>query len=580
MRENKLIKPVFYIIFLVMDKKHLLIAILIISAALRLISLSSGDTVNDEVFMSFRGLGMMDFNEASAQTTPLEWWDGNIPWWTHLSFHDHPPLVFAVQNIFMKIFGENNFAFRLPSALLGIASVYLIYLIGIILYSENTGLIAAKLLGITLSNVYISRVGMQESYVIFFMLLASYLFLKSLKNEKYLIWTGAVLGLAFLTKYTAFVLVPIFFTYLLFFKRACPELAERNYFLNKKFWLAIALSVIIFSPVIIYNVMLYRAAGHFDFQFSYIFGQNPEIWKVTPGKDIGTLKDRLLVFIPRLISTNSWVFLSLFGLSLLSFIFSLAKNIKEILKRHSFIIIVFIFLTALLLKIGPSYRFLTMLTPFFALSIAILLNYIRQNYSNVLKNIRIEKIAIYGIGLAILSFEIFYSVNNQIADYPIGPTPWLSSKVRFENYNWGYNELGDFFEKELSGKIPALTFNPKYKFLDDLRNSAIEEGVKKGYPSYPALIVLVGNFDKGAKLWTLDRLHIYHGWPIISIETYFQFLKENGFDYYERMGFKNYYFVVSANSVLTPDENKLLENKNIIPIYNKRNDEAFKIYTF
>ncbi len=563
-----------------MKNKKILIIILITSAALRLISLSSGDTVNDEVFMSFRGLGMMDFDEASAQTTPLEWLDPNTPWWTNLSFHDHPPLVFFIQHIFMKIFGENNFAFRLPSALLGIASVYLIYLIGIILYSENTGLIAATLLGITLSNVYISRVGMQESYVIFFMLLASYLFLKSLKNEKYLIWTGAVLGLAFLTKYTAFVLVPIFFTYLLFFKRARPELAERNYFLNKKFWLAIALSVIIFSPVIIYNVMLYRAAGHFDFQFSYIFGQNPEIWKVTPGKDIGTLKDRLLVFIPRLISTNSWVFLSLFGLSLLSFIFSLAKNIKEILKRHSFIIIVFIFLTALLLKIGPSYRFLTMLTPFFALSIAILLNYIRQNYSNVLKNIRIEKIAIYGIGLAILSFEIFYSVNNQIADYPIGPTPWLSSKVRFENYNWGYNELGDFFEKELSGKIPALTFNPKYKFLDDLRNSAIEEGVKKGYPSYPALIVLVGNFDKGAKLWTLDRLHIYHGWPIISIETYFQFLKENGFDYYDRMGFENYYFVVSSNSVPAPEINKLLENNNVIPIYNKRGDEAFKIYTF
>ncbi|MEK9170507.1 MAG: glycosyltransferase family 39 protein [Patescibacteria group bacterium] len=568
-----------------MSKRNILILILIVSAALRLISLSSGDTINDEVFMSFRGLGMIDFDEASAQTTPLEWLDGNIPWWTHFSFHDHPPLVFFVQHIFMKILGENNLAFRLPSALLGIASVYLIYLLGALLYSENIGLIAATLLGTTLNNVYISRVGMQESYVIFFMLLASYLFLKSLEaptpekgrgpdqsvGKKYPLWLGMVLGLAFLVKYTSFILVPIFLVYLAFFKR--------DYFTNKKFWLAITLSIIIFSPVIIYNVMLYKTAGHFDFQFSYLFGQNPKEWQVAPGKEIGTLKDRIFVSIPRMISSNSWLFLLLSAFSILAFIFPLFNNPKETIKKHSFLVAYLIFLILLILKIGPSYRFLTMLTPFLALSAAIFLNYIYQNYSNVLKNIRISKMYLIILSI-ILAFEIFYSINNQIADYPIGPAPWLSSKIRFENYNWGYNELGDFFEKELADKVPALTFNPKYKFLDDLRNSAIEKGVASGYPPYPALIVLAGNFDKGAKLWTLDRLHIYHAWPIISIETYFQFLKENGFDYYGRMGFKKYYFVVSANSALTPELNKLLENKYIIPIYNKRGDEAFKIYTF
>src|SRR3990167_6157143 len=103
-----------------MAKKQILIIILIISAALSLYGLSRGDTVNDEVFMSFRGIGMMDFDEAASQTTPLEWNDPNIPWWTKLSFHDHPPLVLAVQNIFMKVFGDKRWAFRLPSALLGV----------------------------------------------------------------------------------------------------------------------------------------------------------------------------------------------------------------------------------------------------------------------------------------------------------------------------------------------------------------------------------------------------------------------------------------------------------------------------
>ena len=543
-----------------MKKRNILIIIIIASATLRLISLSSGDTVNDEVFMSFRGLGMMDFDEASAQTTPLEWWDGNTPWWTNLSFHDHPPLVFAVQNIFMRIFGENNFAFRLPSALLGIASVYLIYLLGALLYSESAGLIAAAFLGTTLNNIYISRVGMQESYVIFFMLLASYLFLKSLKEEKYLPWLGITLGLAFLTKYTAFILVPIFLVYLAFFKR--------DHYLNKKFWLAIALSIIIFNPVIIYNVMLYCAVEHFDFQFSYIFGQNPEVWKVAPGKDIGSLEDRIFVFIPRLISTNSWLFLSLFGISFLSFIISLFKNYKEKISRHAFLIISLLFLTLLLLKIGPSFRFLTMLTPFFALSIAVFICAAYQRFP--------AKYAIMIFG-AILIFESIYSINNQILDYPRGPAVWFSSIVRYENYNWGYNELGGFLKKELSGKIPALTFNPRYKFLEELRDKALDDGIKNGLEPYPALIVYNGNFDKAAKLWTLDRLHIYHAWPIISIEDYFSYLKENGFDYYNKSGFRIRYFIFQNNIVPSEAAQTLMQGEKI-PILNKRGEEAFTIY--
>src|SRR3989344_7539879 len=163
-----------------MTKKQLLILILILSAVLRLYGLSRGDTVNDEVFMSFRGVGMIDFDEAAAQTTPWEWWDADRPWWVNLSMHDHPWGVPLVQNLSMQIFGENNFAFRLPSALLGIGSVYLLYLLGMALYSENVGLIAAALLGVTLNNIYISRTGMQEPYVIFFLLLSSYLLLLSL----------------------------------------------------------------------------------------------------------------------------------------------------------------------------------------------------------------------------------------------------------------------------------------------------------------------------------------------------------------------------------------------------------------
>ncbi|MEK9175368.1 MAG: glycosyltransferase family 39 protein, partial [Patescibacteria group bacterium] len=135
-------------------KKHkFIILIILLAAFLRLYGLSHGDTMNDESLMAFRSIGLIDFDEAAWQTTPFEWFDPlvkfsptvpeeykigtGIPWWAHLSWHDHPPLVFLVQNIFISIFGEHAWAFRLPSAILGVISVYFIYLIGNLLWTSD-----------------------------------------------------------------------------------------------------------------------------------------------------------------------------------------------------------------------------------------------------------------------------------------------------------------------------------------------------------------------------------------------------------------------------------------------------------
>lgn len=572
--------------------KKILIAILLISAILRFGGLSRGDAINDEVFYGFRAIGPMDFDQAELQTTPLEWSDPNIPAWTNLSFHDHPPLVFWIQHLSIKIFGENNVAMRLPSAILGIASIYLIFLLGTLLYSTTAGLIAAGLLSVTVNHVYISRVGMQESYVIFFLLVCLYLFLKAtevsphIKTKKndltphknnYFILTGIALGLAFLTKYNAVILIPIFGTYLLLYRR--EQLGD--YIKNKQAWIGVVLAIVIFSPVIIYNTMLYRAVGHFDFQFSYIFGQHPEVWSVAPGKDIGTITERIKNFTPYLIATNSWLFLSLVCVSLAYGLYRLGKNFHAFrhavlpdqhshLSKNQFEIIPIsiMFLLMLLLVIGPAYRFLTLLAPFFALIIGASVAHLFANKTKLL----------IGLCIPLILFELWYSYNNQIAYYPIGQEPWLASKVRHQNYNWGNNELTAFFEKEFEKKIPAITFDMKYTFLEKMQNRFIERDTARGFTPYPALVVTDGNFDHGAKLWGLDRLHIYHGWPIITLATYLEYLNKEGFDFYDRVGFKTFYFVTSSNIV--PDKSFTLLTKDLvtIPIKAPNGDTPFTVY--
>ncbi|MBI1957514.1 MAG: glycosyltransferase family 39 protein [Candidatus Niyogibacteria bacterium] len=571
---------------------YALIAILVLAAVLRVSWIARGDTMNDEVFYGFRAIGPMDFDEATDQTTPWEWFDprqnssmenlggqAGIPWWAHWSFHDHPPLVFWIQHFSIGLFGENNFALRFPSALFGVASVYLLCCLGRRLYSERVGLLTALILAVTLNHNYISRLGMQESYVIFFLFLGLYFFTRALQDDRYWLGVGAALGLGFLAKYNVLILAPILFTYLLLFRR--------DYFRKKNVWLGIVLALSLASPVIIYNAMLYRATGHFDFQLSYIVGQNPDVWKVAPGKEIGTLGERIANFIPRMIATNSWIFLALIVASLAGFLSRVLRNVRisprtplwesqkgvlgELFRRHAVLLISIVWLLALLAKIGPSYRFLTMLAPLLALIVALGIDACVPFFAE-------RRRMGFAFAALLVGFELFYTVNNLIAYYPAGPAPWLSSKVRYENYNWGYNALGAYFKKELNGKMPALTFDVKYTFLDAMQNRFLQKARERAARPYPALIVTYGNFDRGAKLWVLDRLHMYHGWPVITLDTYVQYLRENGPDYYDRVGFKTQYFVFHTAIVPTPEFQALIRDLPYESIRNPRGEEVFRIY--
>lgn len=562
-----------------LSPRNLLILILVIAAVLRLWGLPRGDTITDEVLYAFRAIGPMDFDEGEDQTTPLEWFDergtgdrAGIPWWTSLSFHDHPSLVFWIQHFSMRIFGETNFGFRLPSAVFGVASVYLLYLIGTVLHSRTVGLMSALLLAVTVNHIYISRAGLQEAYVIFFILLASYFFLRSLKKDTYLIWTGVILGLALLTKYTIFLLVPIFLVYLIIFKR--------EYFLNKKLWIGAVLALAIFSPVIIYNYKLYQRVGHFDFQFSYIFGQNPDIWKIAPGKAVGTLADRVWRFIPTLVKINSWLFLSLFATALAVFCASVFKKPRRVFRAHGYLIIIFFFFIALILRIGPSYRFLTMLTPWAALAIGYFLLRWNQKVLRVLAAL-------------VFVFEALYSINTQILYYPRGAEAWaFAGGARSENYNWGFNELADYLEVELRGKIPAVAFTMRYEFLDRLHNEATTRASVQKLRPYSAVIIYDGNIQNMAQLWVLDRLNIYHAWPVLKTEQYIEFMGANNIKDIATAGFDHYYFIIPndrmphKNAAHYTQMGRAFERELVarglkpVSITNKRDEEAFRVYKF
>ncbi len=164
-------------------KKLFLIIIILIATVLRLYKLDKYPALNaDEAAIGYNAYSLL-------QTGRDE--HGN-PWPVHFqSFNDYKPgFYFYLVLPFVKVLGLNIWSVRLPNALLGIASVYLIYLLVKELFKERlsrideristdtTALIASLILAISPWHLHFSRGGWEVNTATFFILMGVYCFVK------------------------------------------------------------------------------------------------------------------------------------------------------------------------------------------------------------------------------------------------------------------------------------------------------------------------------------------------------------------------------------------------------------------
>ncbi len=69
----------------------------------------------------------------------------------------HPPLYHVILYATMHLFGDSAATMRLPSALMGIANIYLIYRLGTVLWDRLTGVFAAPLLSFASFDIWYSQ---------------------------------------------------------------------------------------------------------------------------------------------------------------------------------------------------------------------------------------------------------------------------------------------------------------------------------------------------------------------------------------------------------------------------------------
>lgn len=170
-------------------------------------------------------------------------------------FGDHrPPGYHYVDIPFIKIFGLNEFAVRLPSVLFGVASSVILYVLVLkILGSVPIALLAALFLAISPWHVNISRATSEGVIAAFFVLCGVFLFIKAIEVKKtyvyFFVSSFIAFFLSFLFYHSARFFVPLFLipTAIVLFLQYRPE--------KKKLFYSVVLFVcLILSLLVLFSV--------------------------------------------------------------------------------------------------------------------------------------------------------------------------------------------------------------------------------------------------------------------------------------------------------------------------------------
>lgn len=159
--------------------------------------------------------------------------------WQNQALFPNPPLYFTLLHYWMRYFGNSLFAGRFLSALAGIFSIFLIFVLGKRFFSTRIGLLAALFMAISPFHIYYSQEARCYSWLVFLILLSSYFFLRASNKDKTLYWIGYVISITAAFYMHNYAIFPFLahFVYFLFF---------RNNRSKKFFWASGAIFILWF----------------------------------------------------------------------------------------------------------------------------------------------------------------------------------------------------------------------------------------------------------------------------------------------------------------------------------------------
>lgn len=226
--------------------KIILVVILALAFALRVWAISrypAGFTPDEASF---------GYDAYSLLKTGKDQWGSSWPL-TFRSFGDSKLPLYAYLTIpSVAVFGLNEFATRLPAALIGVLAVLATYLMAKEMFKDKRlGLVAAALLTISPWHMPLSRGAFEANLTVLFMSAGIWMFFLGLKNKKWLIGTAIAFGLNLFSYHSARLVTPLISLILVIWYRGELGIKELKDF---KKYLAPILIFGLFLAIALYSV--------------------------------------------------------------------------------------------------------------------------------------------------------------------------------------------------------------------------------------------------------------------------------------------------------------------------------------
>jgi len=174
-------------------------------------------------------------------------WSRRLDW----SYFDNSGMTAYLIRLSTEIFGKSTpFTVRLPFLILSSLTTYLVYRVGVLLFSSRRrALVAATVYNLTPAGFLGGAAAMHDNALMFFWMLTLYAaaqLLRSGRRDWFLIM-GLATGLAIQSKYTGVLLMPCIVLFLL------VSQDYRRHLLSRELWLGFVVALTCLLPILLWN---------------------------------------------------------------------------------------------------------------------------------------------------------------------------------------------------------------------------------------------------------------------------------------------------------------------------------------
>ncbi len=130
-----------------------------------------------------------------------------------------PPFYFVIANYWTRLVGLSEAKLRFLSAIFGVISIYIVFLIGKAIFDNRVGLVSALIVSINYLHIQYSQEARPYSLVVLLTLLTVYFIINALKQQKIVYWFAYTLSAVLLiyTHYFGFFILLFEYLYVLIF---------------------------------------------------------------------------------------------------------------------------------------------------------------------------------------------------------------------------------------------------------------------------------------------------------------------------------------------------------------------------